>query len=381
MSQVYHLDRCQDDIPIAPASATHVSQPRYTLGALDRTPTTLLEAVTYFADPDRANAYIVSRRWPNGVACPRMGCGSASVQFIKTRRLWRCKDCNRNFSAKTASIFEHSPISFSKWLPAMWLLANTKNGTSSHELGRALGVTQKTAWFMFHRIRFAMKDETLMPLVGEVEADETFVGGKQKGKGVFVTSLGMKKLVHGPATGKATVFGMVQRGKDGKPSQVRAMVVPNHKASSLIPKIYENVVPGSTIYTDALRSYRQTDRDFVHEFIDHSVAYVNGRVTTNRIENFWSCVKRTLHGTYIAVRPFHLDAYLDEQVFRFNAREDNDAGRFVETLKGADGKRLTYAALTTTHPRWRLRPGRAARAEARRRMAQAEPIPGTSDHI
>jgi transposase-like protein len=346
---------------------------------MDRTPTTLLEAVTYFSDPDRANAYIVSRRWPNGVACPRHGCGSASVQFIKTRRLWRCKDCNRNFSAKTASVFEHSPIPFTKWLPAMWLLANTKNGTSSHELGRALGVTQKTAWFMFHRIRLAMKDENAPMLAGEVEADETFVGGVSRTS--WKARSGFVKLEHGPATGKATVFGMVQRGAGRGKSRARAMVVPNHKASSLIPKIYSNVVTGSTLYTDALRSYRQTDRDFVHDFIDHSIAYVNGRVHTNTIENFWSCVKRTLHGTYIAVRPFHLDAYLDEQVFRFNAREDNDAGRFAETLKGADGKRLTYAALTTTHPRWRLRPGRAARAEARRRMTQADPIPGTSDRI
>jgi transposase-like protein len=346
---------------------------------MDRTPRTLLEAVTYFADPDRAHAYAVKWRWPNGVACPRNGCGSASVQFIATRKKWRCKECKRQFSVRVGTIFEDSPISFSKWLPAFWLLANTKNGTSSHELGRALGVTQKTAWFMFHRIRLAMKAESLMPLAGEVEADETFVGGVSRTS--WKARSGFVKLPHGPATGKATVFGMVQRGKDGKPSQARAMVVPNHKASSLIPKIYANVVTGSTLYTDALRSYRQTDRDFVHEFIDHSLAYVEGRVHTNTIENFWSCVKRTLHGTYIAVRPFHLDAYLDEQVFRFNAREDDDAGRFVATLKGADGKRVTYKALTASHPRWRLRPGRVARAAARRAATNQEPIAGKSDRI
>jgi transposase-like protein len=348
---------------------------------MDRTPATLLEAVTYFADPDRAHAYAVKARWPNGVACPRQGCGSASVQALPKRRKFRCKECKRDFTAKVGTIFEQSPIPFTKWLPALWLLANTKNGTSSCEIARALGVTQKTAWFMLHRVRESMKDGNPAPLAGEVEADETFVGGKHKGQGLFTNALGVKKLVHGPATGKATVFGMVQRGKAGKPSQARAMVVPNHKASSLLPKIYENVRPGSTLYTDALRSYRQTDRDFVHDFIDHSVEYVNGRVHTNTIENFWSCVKRTLHGTYIAVRPFHLDAYLDESVFRFNARKDDDAGRFVETLKGADGKRLTYAALTTSHPRWRLRPGRAARAEARRRKLDETPISGVSDRI
>jgi len=328
---------------------------------MDRTPRTLLEAATYFADADRAHAYAVRWRWPNGVACPRMGCGSASVQAIPSRKKWRCKECKRQFTVKVGTVFEHSPISLSKWLPAVWLLANTKNGTSSHELGRALGVTQKTAWFMFHRIRLAMKAESLMLLSGEVEADETFVGGKHH-REMTVNVLGWKRLKHGPATGKATVFGMVQRGNGKGKSRARAMVVPNQKASSLIPKIYENVVPGSTLYTDALRSYRQTDRDFIHEFIDHSLAYVEGRVHTNTIENFWSCVKRTLHGTYIAVRPFHLDAYLDEQVFRFNAREDDDAGRFVAALKGADGKRMTYKALTASHPRWRLRPGRAANA-------------------
>src|SRR5579864_8527288 len=142
------------------------------------TPTKLAEAVAHFSDPDRATAYIVSRRWPNGIACPRYGCGSASVQFIKTRKLWRCKDCKRAFSAKTGSIFEHSPLPFTKWLPAIWLLTNTKNGTSSWELSRALGVTQKTAWFMFHRIREAMKEGEGAAFKGEVEADETFVGGK-----------------------------------------------------------------------------------------------------------------------------------------------------------------------------------------------------------
>ena len=326
---------------------------------MDRTPRALLEAVTYFADPDRAHAYVVRWRWPNGIACPRKGCGSASVQTIATRKMWRCKECGRQFSVRVGTVFEDSPIPFTKWLPAFWLLANTKNGTSSYELGRALGVTQKTAWFMFHRIRLAMKAESLMLLAGEVEADETFVGGVARTS--WKSRTGFVKLEHGPATGKATVFGMIQRGPKGK-SRARAMIVPNHRASSLIPKIYANVRTGSTLYTDALRSYRQCDRDYIHEFIGHSLTYVNGRVHTNTIENFWSCVKRTLHGTYIAVRPFHLDAYLAESVFRFNAREDNDAGRFEATLKGADGRRLTYRALMSSHPRWRLRPGRAARS-------------------
>lgn len=328
------------------------------------TPTTLLEAVAYFSDPDRAFEYAVKLRWPHGVACPRMGCGSASVQFIKTRKLWRCKDCKRQFTVKVGTIFEDSPIPFTKWLPAIWLLANTKNGTSSHELGRALGVTQKTAWFMFHRIRTAMKDLNPAPLSGEVEADETFIGGRSQATHI-IQGANRKFLKHGPATGKTTVFGMVQRSRESEPSQVRAMIVPDHSKRSLVPPLYKNVRPGSMLYTDALRSYRNLPA-FQHAFVDHMIEYVNGRVHTNTIENFWSCLKRCIKGTYIAPRPFHLQAYVDEQVFRFNEREDNDAGRFVKVLKGTDGRRITYNALINSHPIWRLKPGRAAKSPLHR---------------
>lgn len=307
------------------------------------TPRTLLEAVTYFSDPDRAFEYAVKLRWPNGVACPRKGCGSASVQFIKTRKLWRCKECRRQFTVKVGTIFEDSPISFTKWLPAIWFLANTKNGTSSHELGRALGVTQKTAWFMFHRIREAMREDGVAAFGGEVEADETFIGGKTRT--AWRSRAGFRRLEHGPSTGKTTVFGFIERNTEKKRSRVRAFVVPNHRASSLLPMIYRHVAPGSTLYTDALRSYRQVSPEYVHKFIDHSLQYVEGRVHTNTIENFWSCLKRTIQGTYIAPRPFHLDRYLDEQVFRFNAREGNDAERFVSVLKNTDGRRVMYKNL------------------------------------
>lgn len=316
-----------------------------------KTPTTLLEAVTYFSDPDRAFDYAVKLRWPNGIACPRMGCGSASVQFIGTRKKWRCKDCKRQFTAKVGTIFEDSPIPFTKWLPAIWFLANTKNGTSSHELGRALGVTQKTAWFMFHRIREAMKNDDGAAFKGEVEADETFVGGKTRTN--YFSKSGFRKLAHGPATGKTTVFGMIERSEKKKGSRVRAFVVPNHKASVLLPKIYSNVQLGSVLYTDALRSYRQVVPDYVHAFVDHSITYVDGKAHTNNIENFWSCLKRTIKGTYIAPRPFHLDRYIDEQVFRFNARKEDDASRFVSVLKNADGRRLMRTALISENAKLR----------------------------
>jgi len=317
-----------------------------------QTPSTLLEAVTYFSDPQRAFDYAVKLRWPNGVACPRMGCGSASVQFISTRKLWRCKDCKRQFTVKVGTIFEDSPISFTKWLPAIWFLANTKNGTSSHELGRALGVTQKTAWFMFHRIRESMKDDEGAAFSGEVEADETFIGGKTKA--TFTNISGQRKLAHGPATGKTTVFGIMQRATPERGSRVRAMVVPDHKKASLLPHLRKNVKTGTMLYTDALRSYRGLEPEYAHAFVDHMITYVEGRVHTNTIENFWSCLKRTVKGTYICPRPFHMDAYVDEQVFRFNAREGDDAQRFVSVLKNTDGRRLTRKALITSNPSLRI---------------------------
>ena len=314
-----------------------------------KTPTTLQEAVVYFSDPARAHEYAVWLRWPNGVACPKMGCGSANVQAIKTRKTWRCKECKWVFSAKVGTIYESSNISFTKWFPAIWFLANTKNGTSSHELGRALGVTQKTAWFMLHRIREAMAPTDNRMFDGEIEADETFVGGRKKA--TMVTGLGFRKMKHGPTEGKTIVFGMAERNGRGK-SRVKAMVVPSRKRVELHPHIRASVFPGSAIYTDSLGSYRGMP-EYTHLFIDHAVTYCEGRVHTNTIENFWSVFKRTLHGTYIAPRPFHLDAYVDEQVFRFNAREGKDADRFLATAKNADGKRLSYQALICANPSFR----------------------------
>jgi transposase-like protein len=321
-------------------------------------PTTLQEAVTYFADKQVAHDFFVTIRFPNGVACPRQGCGSADVVAIPKRKEWRCRECRRQFSVKVGTIFEASPIGFDKWLPALWLLTANRNGVSSHELGRALGVTQKTAWFMLHRLRLALKDREQQPFGGAVEADETYIGGKQRA--TVTTALGTKKMAHGPADGKTTVFGVLERTEDkkAKPSRVRAMVIADRKSATLLPAIYQNVLPGSVLYTDAWQAYRSAQRDYTHFYIDHAVKYVEGHVTTNRIENFWSCLKRTLHGTYICPRAFHLQAYVDEQVYRFNVRAQKDGARFVGGLKGADGRRLTYRALTTSHPLWQLKPGR-----------------------
>ncbi|MGD0050781.1 MAG: IS1595 family transposase [Vulcanimicrobiaceae bacterium] len=308
-------------------------------------PATMLEAVRQFADPKVAHDFFVQIRWPYGVACPRVGCGSAKVAYMAKARRWYCNECKGQFTAKVGTIFEDSPIGFDKWLPTIWLLASNRNGISSLELSRALKVTQKTAWFMLHRVRAAMRDGDFEePLSGEVEADETWVGGRRRA--TKTTALGFHKMAHGPGEGKATVFGVVERSQPGRRGRVRAMVVPDRAASSLMPRLRANVLPGSVLYTDKLRSYSDAQQHYAHHVIDHAVRYVEGRVHTNTIENFWSVLKRTLGGTYVAPRAFHLDRYLDEQVYRFNARDEKDGPRFAKVVKRADGRRLTWAKLT-----------------------------------
>lgn len=301
-------------------------------------PKTLLEAVAMYADPKVAHDAFVAMRWPHAIACPRMGCGSADVRAIHgSRPRWLCKDCNREFTAKTGTIFEDSPIGFNKWLPAMWLLSANRNGISSCEIARALGVTQKTAWFMLHRIRLAMSAGTFEPISGEVEIDETFIGPKARS----TKRRGAKDPnAKGPAANKTTVLGFRQRG-----GIVRAFVVRDVRRTTLLPRVREHVAPGAIVYTDALKTYHDVKFGWKHFVIDHAVEYVRGSVHTNSIESFWSVLKRTLSGTYIAPRPWHLQRYLDEQIFRFNARESTDGLRFVQTVKGGDGKRITYKEL------------------------------------
>ncbi len=301
-------------------------------------PATLLEAVTQFADPDVAHAFMVRMRWPNGVACPRQGCGSADVAEIAGRKKWRCRECGRQFSVKVGTIFEDSPISLTKWLPAMWLLSGAKNGISSCELARALGVTQKTAWFMLHRIRCAMQGDSFDLLAGEVEADETYIGGKARRANIGSSNTNTKNP--GPRHKKAIVHGIMQRG-----GKMRAFVVPDDRAATLLPNIYRNVDPNAHIYTDSHRAYWNLQYTHRHEFVNHMIAYVEGHVHTNHVENFWSVLKRTLRGTYINARPQHLARYVEAQVFRFNEREITDGQRFPKVVKGADGKRLTWKAL------------------------------------
>jgi transposase-like protein len=303
-------------------------------------PTSLIEAIRYFSDLDVCTDYVAKLRWPQGPVCPR--CGGMEYSYLTTRRVWKCKACKKQYSVKVGTIFEESRLGLDKWLPAVWLAANSKNGISSHELARSLGVTQKSAWFMLHRIRLAMKAGSLLALEGEVEADETYIGGKARN--MHAADRKRKGITQGKsADAKATVMGMRQR--DGR---VVATVVPNAAGKTLQAEVHHTVRRGSTLYTDAWNGYKGLEKDFEHEVIDHAEAYVKGRVHTNGIENFWALLKRGLHGTYVSVEPFHLFRYLDERVFTYNERTATDLERFSVVLGGVNGRRLTYAALTSS---------------------------------
>jgi transposase-like protein len=300
----------------------------------------MLEAVRQFRDPQVAHDFFVGIRFPNGVACPREGCGDMNVAYLAKQRRWYCNGCRKQFSAKVGTIFEDSPLGLDKWLPAIWLLASNRNGISSHELARALDVTQKSPWHMLHRIREAMSDPQYTKMLGPVEADEMYYGGRKRRPNVGAADLNTAPT--GPQAGKTMVFGVVQRRKAGK---VRAFVVPSSKADTLHRKVRENVLKGALLYTDAWKGYKDLDRDYVHHVINHAEAYVRGHVHTNSIEAFWSLLKRTLRGTYVAPRPEHLQRYVEEQVFRFNRRLQTNGPRFAEAAKMVEGKRLTYKRL------------------------------------
>ena len=307
-------------------------------------PKTLTEAILHFADWENCRNYMVSRRWPNGITCPV--CRSKKVYFDKSRPGWECKTRHpkRKFTLKTGTIFEDSALGLDKWLPTVWLIASCKNGISSHEIARAIGVTQKTAWFMLHRIRLAMQDDdTGGTLGGEVEVDETFIGGKARN----MHKSRKARTVKGRALwGKTAVIGLLERhGRDGH-STIRTRVIGGRRRKHVETEVLLSVEPGATVYTDELKSYDDLSRAYTHEVINHAETYVDGQIHTNGCENYWSLLKRGLNGTYVSVEPFHLFRYLDEQAFRFNTRKDTDADRFRGVIDGIVGRRLTHATLT-----------------------------------
>jgi transposase-like protein len=301
-------------------------------------PETLQEAITYFSDETRAFDFMVSKRWPNGnVTCPH--CQGERVAFLATQKRWNCKDCRKQFSAKVGTIFADSALGYDKWFPAFWLIVNAKNGISSYEIGRSLGVTQKTAWFMLQRIRLAMQNNSIMKMGGRVESDETFIGGRDRFR-----HKGKKHMVSG-WKGKTAVQGLLERTAGGKASRVKLKVLKTTRNHEVQGNVREYVLKGSELHTDALRSYIGMNQDYVHQVIDHAICYAKGHVHTNGLENFWCLLKRTIKGTYVNVEPFHLFRYLDEQAFRFNEREDTDSGRFLKAVKGIFGKGLKYVDL------------------------------------
>jgi len=305
-------------------------------------PKTLQEAVIFYSDPDNCLNFLMARRpeWKDGVVCPV--CGSKDVAFLKSRRLWQCKTRHpkAQFSIKVGTIFEDSPIGLDKWLVAMWMVANCKNGISSWELHRALGVSQKAAWFMLHRIRLAMQDDlTGGMLNGEIEVDESFIGGKMRNMHKDRKNRIQKE---GRRAGKSVVLGMLER--DG---HIRASVVPDRTTPVIQEHIQGNVDIGAVIFSDEHGGNWRMDDKYTHQIINHAEKYVEGNIHTNGLENFWSLLKRGLHGTYVCVEPFHLFRYIDEQAFRFNHRVGmNDSDRFIALASRVVGKRLTFAEVT-----------------------------------
>lgn len=291
-----------------------------------------MDAIRYFSDPMVCLETVSKAKWAKGPMCPR--CESKRLSFLKTRLMWTCLDCRKQFSVKVGTIFEDSAIGLDKWLTGMWLLANCKNGISSYELAKDIKVTQRSAWFMLQRIRHAMHTGSINKMTGTIEADETFIGGKAR----FMHAHKREEKIRGRGPmGKAIVFGMLER-ETGK---VRTHHVTTRRKGELQQRVRENVDAGSHIYTDALKSYDGL-QEYTHKVIDHAEAYVDGVVHTNRMENFWSLLKRAIKGTYVSVEPFHLFRYLDEQSFRFNERKATDAERFHMVLNCVAGKRLTY---------------------------------------
>jgi transposase-like protein len=313
---------------------------------MTKMPATLQEAVIHFAKPENCHEFMMNLRWPDGkVRCPR--CGSDDVSYLPNARVFKCykKHERQKFSLKVGTVFEDSPIGLEKWLPVMWMLVNSKNGVSSWEIHRSIGVTQKTAWFMLQRCRLALQDDLSGGrLHGEVEVDETFIGGKARNMHKSRKLRHAQKSPDGQGGGadKAIVMGMLERR-----GRVRATVIPSRTKAVMQPVVRENVERGAEIFGDEFLYQYRMPNEYYHNIINHLRAYVDGNIHTNGMENFWSLLKRGLHGTYVSVEPFHLFRYVDEEAFRFNNRGPmNDAERFTFAMRKIVGKRLTYAELT-----------------------------------
>jgi transposase-like protein len=288
-----------------------------------------------FRDPLSAAEYLEGVRWPNGPTCPHCGEHDRAPYLLNTpsatRRVWKCKACRKQFTVMVGTIFESSHIGLDKWLLAFYLLCSSKKGMSAHQLHRMLGITYKSAWFLFHRIREAMTERPFQDrLSGTVEADETYLGGKRKGQ---------KGRPGAKDKNKTPVLSLVER--DGR---VRSFRVANVTERELRGAITEHVEREARIVIDDLATYRSLGKDFrAHDVIRHTKGeYVRGTVYTNTVEGYFANLKRGVHGTYHRISRAHLPRYLAEFDFRYNARHISDGQRTLLALQGAEGKRLKY---------------------------------------
>lgn len=308
-------------------------------------PKTLTDAIRYYSDEQTCIDAVAELRWEGGKpVCPKCFTaeGERKHYWLASQKRWKCYACRKQFSVKVDSIFEDSSLPLDKWMVALWMLVNCKNGVSSYEIARATGMGQKAAWFVLQRLRHTL-NETAQAMMGEgennpVQIDEVYIGGKPANMHPKRRNA-VKDTDH-----KTAVMGMVETGK----RKVRAVVVPNAQRETLQNVILENVGFGSTVHTDSHSGYRfLAGSEYVHESVSHMNEYVRGQVSTNAVENFWSCLRRTLQGTYVAVEQVHMDKYLAEQCFRFNNRIGmNDGTRFQKALAQVGGKRLTWKELT-----------------------------------
>lgn len=309
-------------------------------------PKTLVEAVKYYSDEQVCIDAVASLRWPDGKpVCPKCGTaeGDRKHYWLATQKRWKCYSCRKQFSVKVDSVFEDSPLGLDKWLVALWMLCNCKNGVSSHEIAREIGIAQKNAWHLLHRLRVVLQMPEDEKLGGIVAMDETFVGGK-----VSNMSHAKRKKLGGKkrgVVGKTIVVGMLERN-----GRVRTEVVLERTQQTLHALVQKHLDPTATLVSDEWGGYKGAHLN--HEIVNHAAdEYARGMITTNGIENYWSLLKRALGGTYISVEPFHLFRYMDEQAFRFNhratkGRHFNNSDRFAIALSQIAGKRLTWNMLT-----------------------------------